>query len=49
MTGTIGILARATREGPIAQLIPVMHQLAALGFCLSDEARTIALRHVGEV
>lgn len=47
MTGTVGILVRATREGTIPQLEPVLDQLAALGFRLSDEARAVALSHVG--
>ncbi len=47
MTGTVGILVRATREGIIPLLEPVLDQLAALGFRLSDEARAVALSHVG--
>ena len=45
MTGTVGILVRATRERLIPQLAPVLDQLAVLGFRLSEEARTAALRH----
>ena len=48
MTGTVGVLVRATREGILSQLSPVLDQLAELGFRLSGEARTIALRAVGE-
>ena len=48
MTGTVGVLVRAMREGIISQLSPVLDQLAELGFRLSGEARTIALRAVGE-
>ena len=48
MTGTVGVLVRATREGIISQLSPVLDQLAVLGFRLSDKARAIALGHVGE-
>lgn len=49
MTGTVGVLVRATREGIISQLSPVLDQLAELGFRLSGKARSIALGHVGEV
>jgi predicted nucleic acid-binding protein len=48
MTGTVGILARATREGLLPQLAPMLDRLAALGFRLSAEARATALRLVGE-
>jgi uncharacterized protein len=48
MTGTVEILARATREGLLPQLAPMLDRLAALGFRLSAEARATALRLVGE-
>ena len=48
MTGTVGILARAIREGLLPQLAPMLDRLAAQGFRLSAEARTTALRLVGE-
>jgi uncharacterized protein len=47
MTGTVGILARATREGLLPQLAPMLDRLAALGFRLSAEARATALRLAG--
>jgi uncharacterized protein len=48
MTGTVGVLARAKREGLIPQLAPVLNQLERLGFRLSTEARAAALELVGE-
>lgn len=48
MTGTVGVLARATREGLMPQLAPTLDLLANLGFRLSVEARTTALRLVEE-
>lgn len=48
MTGTVGVLVRATREGHISLLTPILDQLAELGFRLSEEARAMALRHTGE-
>ena len=48
MTGTVGILARAKREGLIPQLAPMLEQLEHLGFRLSAEAKATALRLVGE-
>lgn len=48
LTGTVGILARATHAGIIPQLTPVLDQLAVLGFRLSVAARMVALQHVGE-
>jgi predicted nucleic acid-binding protein len=48
MTGTVGILARAKREGLILQLTPMLEQLEHLGFRLSMEAKTTALDLVGE-
>ncbi len=49
LTGTVGVLVRATREGIISPLSPMLDQLAELGFRLSGEARSIALGHVWEV
>jgi predicted nucleic acid-binding protein len=48
MTGTVGILARGTREGLIPRLLPVLDRLESLGFRLSSEAKAAALRLVGE-
>jgi uncharacterized protein len=48
ITGTVGILARAKREGLIPQLAPMLAQLEVLGFRLSVEAKATALRLVGE-
>ncbi|MBI3326640.1 MAG: DUF3368 domain-containing protein [Nitrospinae bacterium] len=48
MTGTVGVLARATREGLMPQLAPMLDRLAGLGFRLSVEAKEAALRLVGE-
>lgn len=48
MTGTVGILVRATQEGRITQLAAALDQLAELGFRLGREARSVALRYVGE-
>jgi predicted nucleic acid-binding protein len=48
MTGTVGILARAKREGLIPQLAPMLGQLEYLSFRLSGEAKTAALKLVGE-
>lgn len=48
MTGMVGILARATREGLMPKLAPMLVRLATLGFRLSTEARATALRQVGE-
>lgn len=48
MTGTVGVLARAKREGLIPHLAPLLNQLERLGFRLSTEARAAALELVGE-
>ncbi|MGH8068092.1 MAG: DUF3368 domain-containing protein [Candidatus Entotheonellia bacterium] len=48
MTGTVGVLARAKREGLIPQLTPLLNQLERLGFRLSTETRAAALELVGE-
>ena len=48
MTGTVGILARGTREGLIPRLLPMLDCLESLGFRLSSEAKAAALRLVGE-
>ena len=48
MSGSIGVLARGVREGIIFSLSPLLDQLDSLGFRLSTEARTAALRLVGE-
>lgn len=48
MTGTVGVLARATREGLVPRLAPLLDCLDALGFRLSAQARAMALRLVEE-
>ncbi len=48
MTGTVGVLARATREGLVPRLAPLLDRLETLGFRLSAQARAMALRLVGE-
>ena len=48
MTGTVGVLARATREGLVPRLAPLLDCLDALGFRLSAQARAMALTLVGE-
>jgi predicted nucleic acid-binding protein len=48
MTGTVGALARATREGLVPCLAPLLDRLDALGFRLSAQARAMALTLVGE-
>src|SRR5215471_3446854 len=48
MTGTVGVLARATREGLVPRLAPLLDRLASLGFRLSAQARAMALTLVGE-
>jgi predicted nucleic acid-binding protein len=48
MTGTVGILAHAKRDGLIPQLASMLAQLEDLGFRLSAEAKATALRLVGE-
>lgn len=46
--GTVGILARATREGLVPRLAPLLDRLDALGFRLSPQARATGLGLVGE-
>ena len=48
MTGTVGVLARATREGLVSRLAPLLDRLDRLGFRLSTQARVMALTLVGE-
>lgn len=48
MTGTVGVLARATRAGLVPRLAPRLDRLDALGFRLSAAARAMALTLVGE-
>lgn len=48
MTGTVGGLARAQREGLVPRLAPRLDRLDALGFRLSAQARAMALTLVGE-
>ena len=48
MTGTVGVLARATREGLVPRLAPLLDRLDRLGFRLSAQARAMALTLVGE-
>src|SRR5262249_34626813 len=48
MTGTVGVLARATREGLVPHLAPLLDRLDRLGFRLSAQARAMALTLVGE-
>ena len=48
MTGRVGVLAQATRDGLVPRLAPLLDRLAALGFRLSTQAQAIALTLVGE-
>jgi predicted nucleic acid-binding protein len=48
MTGTVGVLARARREGLVLRLAPLLDCLDALGFRLSAQARAMALRLLEE-
>ena len=48
MTGTVGIPARATREGLIPSLVPMRDRLEHLGFRLGADAKAAALAHVRE-
>jgi predicted nucleic acid-binding protein len=48
MTGTVGVLACATREGLVPRLAPLLVHLDVLGFRLSAQARAMALTLVGE-
>jgi predicted nucleic acid-binding protein len=48
LTGTVGVLARAKREGLVPRLAPLLDRLDALGFRLSAQARGMALTLVGE-
>jgi predicted nucleic acid-binding protein len=43
MTGTVGVLARARREGLVPRLAPLLDRLDTLGFRLSARARATAL------
>ena len=42
------VLARATRDGLVPRLAPLLDRLAALGFRLSAQAQAMALTLVGE-
>jgi predicted nucleic acid-binding protein len=48
MTGTVGILARGTREGLNPRLLSMLDRLESLGFRLSTDVKAAALRRVGE-
>jgi len=48
MTGTLGLLVDAKRQGLIPAVSPALDQLARLGFYLSARTRTLILRHAGE-
>lgn len=48
LTGTVGVLARATRAGLVPRLAPPRDRIETLGFRRSAPARAMALRLVGE-
>ena len=48
VTGTLGILLRARREGQITRVEPVLDHLKRLGFRLSAPTRESILRLAGE-
>jgi uncharacterized protein len=48
VTGTLGVLLRAKREGKIAELSPLLDRLGQLGFHLAEHTRAEVLRLAGE-
>lgn len=48
VTGTLGILARAVREGFVADLAPELDRLENFGFRMTPQLRRMLLEHVGE-
>lgn len=48
LTGTLGILIRAKREGHLPAVLPVLERLEALGFRLGEDTRSSALELAGE-
>ena len=48
ITGILGLLVDAKRQGLIRAVSPVLDQLARLGFYLSARTRALILRHAAE-
>ncbi len=48
VTGMLGLLADAKRQGLILAVSPVLDELGKLGFYLSARTRALILRHAGE-
>jgi hypothetical protein len=48
LTGTVGVLLRARREGRIASVADALTRVADVGFRLSADLRAEALRLAGE-
>ena len=48
VTGTLGLLLRAKREGYIEAVVPVMDALAADGFFIHDTVRRMVIEQAGE-
>lgn len=48
LTGTLGVLLRAKREGTISSVAPLLEQLTTTGFRVSQETSEAVLRLAGE-
>ncbi len=48
VTGTLGVLLRAKREGHVPAVLPIVEKLHSLGFRLSPETRTAVLELADE-
>lgn len=48
VTGTLGVLLKAKKEGHLDKVEPVLNELICDGFFISDTVRRYALREAGE-
>ena len=48
VTGTLGVLLKATREGYLEKVEPVINELLRDGLFISDTVKSYVLREVGE-
>lgn len=48
VTGTLGVLVRAKREGFLKSVVPALADLESNGFYMSDRIRDLVLTRAGE-
>lgn len=49
VTGTLGVILKAKRNGLVPRVTPVLKDLENLGFFIGDDIRSLVLQQAGEI